>query len=155
MYFQLHGKQTCCEPAWAREERHGERGKGSLGNESLERNGDTERENHVEKLSVISLRDRCSQRQRWSSSVTSCWRNLSFSRQIYFKKSQNFVPFFLCMGFGMFLNNHVKALACRLLLSQWLSIWLRAHREKPHSSLLITLGLEGLCNGKADVSVRQ
>lgn len=28
-----------------------------MGNESLERNGDTERENHVEKLSVISLRD--------------------------------------------------------------------------------------------------
>lgn len=30
-----------------------------------------------------------------------------------------------------------------------------AHTEKPHSSLLITLGLEGLCDGKADVSVRQ
>lgn len=30
-----------------------------------------------------------------------------------------------------------------------------AHRGKPHSSLLITLGLEALCNGKADVSVRQ
>lgn len=55
-----------------------------------------------------------------------------------------------------FLSNHVRALAGRLLLSTVTLHLSQMHTgKKPHSSLLITLGLAGLCNGKADVSVRQ
>lgn len=70
------------------------------------------------------------------------------------KNPPNFV--LLCKFLGFFLNNHVRALACWLLLSTVTLHLSQMHTgNKPHSSLLITFGLEGLCNGKADVSVRQ
>lgn len=72
------------------------------------------------------------------------------------KKNHKILYLFLMYIFGVLLNNHVKAAGLQAIVVHSDSPSVSdAHREKPHSSLLITLGLEGLCNGKADVSVRQ
>lgn len=74
-------------------------GKGSLGNGSLQRKRDEERENHAEKLPAISLKNGCCSATALTltqagNAVTARWRNLSSSRQILEKNpSQYFVPF--------------------------------------------------------------
>lgn len=84
-----------------------------------------------------------------------CSLKESVIKQANMEKPHQTLYFYVSFS-GFFLNNHVRALACWLLLSTATLHLSQMHTgNKPHSSLLITFGLEGLCNGKADVSVRQ
>lgn len=146
------GKQT----ARTKEKRDGDRGKEISWNRSWERKGDSEMETNVEKLTIVSLRDGyCSETGlilvQANNPITAFWRNLLANKQTRRKENTKFGTLF----FFFF------KLPCQCPCVQAIVVRVTLHLsqmhtgKKPHSSLLITLGLAGLCNGKASVSVRQ